>query len=474
MSFAESLLDGFDLLNKRTHGGLKSCGEFVNFYKNYAKVEKEYGKSLVKLAQTEKKEFQRASSSSKEVGSTFFVWESVFSELEKVGEFHNQLANKIENELCQQISNYTKEKEKARKKLENDSAKLIKDMKTQLENLSKAKQKYVSLTKDAEAIEKSLHEPGLKPASIPKIESKHKQAEEKADQADKDYQAVLQLTNQRQNEYYTSSMPSLLKEFQDFEEERITYMKSQTETWASWNAEEPLVMTSICSTVTNAVQSINVEQDIKAYCSENSTGVTVPADIDYAPFESEGGTPRTTKNKPTPTKSTGRKIEPANREWGLVSSDDFLGDEEKISKLSGQLEEIDKALTTEKRSKDALENLVKFYGNDPAGKKAEEEIADSEVKIQKLTAARASVSQQLSSLGGSSTMYDSGAQGSEDIYAPEIKARALYSYVATAETELTFNEGDQLIITNQDDDSWWYAELNGRAGFVPNNYVQLL
>ncbi|PRP84618.1 hypothetical protein PROFUN_07868, partial [Planoprotostelium fungivorum] len=482
MSFAESLLDGFDLLNKRTNGGLKSCGEFCNFYKNFAKVEKEYGRALVKLAQTEKKEFQKASSSSKEVGSTFFVWETIFSELEKIGEFHNSLSNKIENELCQQITNYIKEKEKTKKKLDNDSTKIVKDMKTQIENLGKAKQKYITLTKEAETVEKSLHDPSTKPASIPKIEMKHKQALEKADQADKDYQSVLQFTNQKQTEYYTSTMPSLLKEFQDFEEERIGYMKSQTETWASWNAEEPVVLNTICATITNSAQSITIDTDIKAYCSENATGISPPADIEYAPFESEGAlSPKGNKMKTgSSNKNLGKKVDPASKEWGLVQADDFLGDEEKTNKLNGQLEEIDKAIASEKKSRDALENLVRFYGNDPAAKKAEEEITDIDGKLTRLNSAHALVTQQLAGLGGGSANYSnqpaygSSNSANEGAAASGVRARALYSYSAGADTELSFDEGDELFITNRDDDSWWYAELNGRVGFVPNNYVELL
>jgi len=213
-SFPEALLDGFDLLNRRTSGGLKSCGEFINFYKNFAKIEKEYGRAMVKLAQTEKKEFQRASSHAKEVGSTFYEWESIFQELEKAGEFHNQLATKIENELCQHITNYVKEKEKTKKKLEADSIKLVKELKTQHENLGRARQKYITLTKEAEVIEKGLNDTTIKPSAMPKIEAKHKQALEKADQADKDYQGSLQVTNQKQQEYYTITMPSLLKVIQ--------------------------------------------------------------------------------------------------------------------------------------------------------------------------------------------------------------------------------------------------------------------
>jgi len=54
------------------------------------------------------------------------------------------------------------------------------------------------------------------------------------------------------------------------------------------------------------------------------------------------------------------------------------------------------------------------------------------------------------------------------------KAKALYDYDATNDNELSFSEGDVLIITEQDDSGWWFAEKNGRTGFIPNNYVEIL
>jgi len=53
-----------------------------------------------------------------------------------------------------------------------------------------------------------------------------------------------------------------------------------------------------------------------------------------------------------------------------------------------------------------------------------------------------------------------------------VRARGLYDYTATCDTELSFRQGDILTITEQDDSGWWYAELRGKAGFVPNNYVE--
>ncbi|KAJ6255477.1 fch and double sh3 domains protein [Anaeramoeba flamelloides] len=52
------------------------------------------------------------------------------------------------------------------------------------------------------------------------------------------------------------------------------------------------------------------------------------------------------------------------------------------------------------------------------------------------------------------------------------KLRAVYSYKATEETELTFNEGDVLTILDKDESGWWSAQLGEETGFVPSTYFE--
>jgi len=149
----------------------------------------------------------------------------------------------------------------------------------------------------------------------------------------------------------------------------------------------------------------------------------------------------------------------SGKDWGLTASDQNLSNEEKQRKLSTQLEQLEKAIISESKAKDGLENLVRFYASDPvAQKKAEDQMAESEDKLQRLRETKSSVQSQLESLGGAPSKSS-------------IQARGLYDYTATCDTELSFRQGDILTITEQDDSGWWYAELNGQSGFVPNNYV---
>jgi len=56
---------------------------------------------------------------------------------------------------------------------------------------------------------------------------------------------------------------------------------------------------------------------------------------------------------------------------------------------------------------------------------------------------------------------------------PGEQARALYAFNPEAPTELGFQPGQVLNIVSKNGD-WWEAELNGKRGLIPANYVQLV
>lgn len=53
------------------------------------------------------------------------------------------------------------------------------------------------------------------------------------------------------------------------------------------------------------------------------------------------------------------------------------------------------------------------------------------------------------------------------------QARGIYQFAATNHDELSFNPGDILTLVETNGD-WWTAELHGRRGLVPANYIQPL
>jgi hypothetical protein len=266
--------------------------------------------------------------------------------------------------------------------------------------------------------------------------------------------------------------------------------------------------------IAKSMGDINVETDIKAYVAENATKIPVPADIPYQPWTSDVPSPVPGSNPNLLSSSSQGNAPPAmqpstkksstnlgkhgpngqtkdalsSREWGLSAADvKALSSEQKTAKLKGQTEDLEKMLNSETKSREGLENLVRFYSNDPASaKKAEDEIHQSEMKIQRINETLSLVHQQLEELGDSADSSSSPAagkpsnnnnSGKKDAAknSSGVRVRGIYEYSATCDTELSFTEGEMLTITEQDNSGWWYAVADdGRAGFVPNNYVEIV
>ena len=162
-------------------------------------------------------------------------------------------------------------------------------------------------------------------------------------------------------------------------------------------------------------------------------------------------------------------------------------------------------MRAERKTVKGLEKLVKFYSSDPvAVEKTNAEVKDRKEKIAEMKSVMAQLESEISQLevelgqpSGGHADYGEDDDGDEEPRHDEdwetgeivnehaaeegneepvviVKVRCLYPYSATNESELSFGQGDILSVTDQDDSGWWYAELNGKAGFVPKNYLEVL
>uniref|UniRef100_A0A8C9ZIJ9 GRB2 related adaptor protein b n=1 Tax=Sander lucioperca TaxID=283035 RepID=A0A8C9ZIJ9_SANLU len=56
-----------------------------------------------------------------------------------------------------------------------------------------------------------------------------------------------------------------------------------------------------------------------------------------------------------------------------------------------------------------------------------------------------------------------------------MEAVALFSFAASEADEISFQKGDIIKVTEMEDDSCWVtAEIQGKRGYVPENYISLL
>jgi len=495
--YSSHLMGAFELQYRRTDETLKSTLEVSTYFRKLADVEADYVKALMKLGQAEKKLFKTAGKQTeKEIGTLRDCWETLNNEIDNIANRHQLFATQIIANVSQEIADYVKEKEVERKRLVTEGMKCTKDYKDVITALKKAQATYYSKCREAETAqqqhEKAKTDPSIKPKELNKFLSKSQKAMEVATAADAEYKKMIKKANSKQSKFYELEMPALLKDFQTFEEDRITFLKNMFNKFLGfWNELPPFLQTTM-SNIQKSADLINKDTDIKQFATENQTNFVIPAEIHYEPFPDNpnfGQTPPPSTSVPLSTPSKPMS-QPEIKVFGLTDADAHLSKDARIQKLKDQYTELRNAIRLENKSRQGLERLVKFYKSmDPQAQEvSRDKLEEQTRKLESLRESRARVVQQLAELG----VQVPPSAGEDDETAipaghsvvpttdqnppppPIVKARCLYDYEATNDSELSFNEGDILTITEQDESGWWYAELNGLAGFVPNNYVVLV
>lgn len=512
LKFETHLLDGFEVLYRRTDEVLKSLGDFGKFFSNLSAAELAYGKALNKVSQFS----QKKGCASIELGTVKNAWENVHSELDVLSTKHTTFGNQLAD-LSNAVRNWTKDATTSRTKLVSNAQTLTKQLAAAMASLDRAKKDYESKCKSAESAQASLaksrSEGTTKPKDLAKLQSKSTKAMDAAKAADAEYHKQLDAANQKQAQFYETEMPEALKEFEAWENERLNFIKETFEKYSQLHSEFPAFLDERCKSVHSLVSAIDVGGDIVTYIESAKTGVSVPSPIQFEPYNTDFKLSAESGARATDAGQTDVSRGPAISTKASVADpmqfqdvdDESLGLDERIAKLQQQQDELRDCIKAETKSKKGLEKLVKFYASDPvAQEKAKGELEEQKKKIQAMKDQRQKLEEKLVELqggggaGGMAAGADAGydeppsydaavpAEGAyeegeaaegeyEGEYAEEYwEANALYDYEATNDTELSFGEGDILVITERDESGWWFAELNGASGFIPNNYVTII
>lgn len=54
----------------------------------------------------------------------------------------------------------------------------------------------------------------------------------------------------------------------------------------------------------------------------------------------------------------------------------------------------------------------------------------------------------------------------------QLTVKARFNFKQNNEDELSFNKGDMIVVTRQEEGGWWEGTLNGKTGWFPSNYVR--
>uniref|UniRef100_A0A8C4EXU2 Rac/Cdc42 guanine nucleotide exchange factor (GEF) 6 n=1 Tax=Dicentrarchus labrax TaxID=13489 RepID=A0A8C4EXU2_DICLA len=65
-----------------------------------------------------------------------------------------------------------------------------------------------------------------------------------------------------------------------------------------------------------------------------------------------------------------------------------------------------------------------------------------------------------------------GTEMSENGGGGQQMVKARFNFKQNNEDELSFNKGDMILVTRQEEGGWWEGSLNGKTGWFPSNYVR--
>jgi len=483
MSFATDLLDGFPMLNKRTEEVLKIAGEMSKFFASIASCRKEYHKNLkAHLVNGQKKLLQEPELD----GTVKAAFDSFLLSVEDTINGESKLTQQI-SDLASEFAKFKKDNESRRKKLQSDCDALMKEYNSQLEACKKSRNNYQTLAREAEkqqqALAKGSSDPSIKSAKIAQMSQKTTQAEEKARAAEQEYREVVRQTNEKQETIYTRDMPAILMEFQSFEEVKTKFMQDCFKKYCAGAMTQPNAFQDAANRINTATEAIDPAADIASYVKAHATGKSRPPAIEveiYGSFDSGGSSGSSAPASNASSSAT---------QWGLGHADAQLSPSQKISKLEGQISKLESSIRADEQKASALERMSAAYAKDPVGKaKADAELAEFKDRVNENKGIVERLRGEIAAIqgeGSGSTAEPAAAEAEagapaaaeesgEAQQTTATKVRGLYDYKASCDTELSFNEGDIFVVTLMDDSGWWYATIDDKQGFVPENYVEIV
>ncbi|ELP92177.1 hypothetical protein EIN_381440 [Entamoeba invadens IP1] len=288
MSFAENLIDGLDVVYKHSTNNTKAFSDIKDFLSKMASERKDYEKRMTKLVQDFRQK-KICGPNSLFYGTVKDALESYLNAIEENVNTESAITN-VFSMSAKDLENQIKEYEKQAKGLIADGQRITKDFEKQKDVLKKDKDTFVKLSKDADsasvAVEKAMQDQTTKVNKMQQLTTKKESAIEKAKEADQNYRATVQLTNERLHDYYNSQQPNTLSQFQAFEETIINAIKDLMTKFGLAFTALPDAYSKFVEFTKSKFDAIDADADINTFATTKATNGHMPDDF---PIEDASG-----------------------------------------------------------------------------------------------------------------------------------------------------------------------------------------
>eukprot|EP01118_Nematostelium_gracile_P009710 TRINITY_DN3276_c0_g1_i1.p1 TRINITY_DN3276_c0_g1~~TRINITY_DN3276_c0_g1_i1.p1 ORF type:complete len:335 (-),score=132.22 TRINITY_DN3276_c0_g1_i1:123-1127(-) len=311
--FSSNFLGAFPTLATKTELNLQIVKDVAEFYRARAKIEDEYAKKLAALYKNPPGAGGGFFGSKeppimKEYKSLKESFNSVSEKGLKTAEAHQEIANKINNDVCKTLDTFVKVKSNDRAKLVMDGQKQLKSLADSKANVQKAKSEYEKFSKEtdlakeallkAEKDEKAAPDNKKFPPITKKASEKYIQTREKAKSLEVVYQSAVKKFNEDLDSHKSEKLPTIISSVQKWEEERWNLILASIQNYK--NAQE-----NISETYSKNISEINTEANLSDDFTEYSD-VNKKADaeehLEFVAFKSKFEEDNKPEEKPTEEK----------------------------------------------------------------------------------------------------------------------------------------------------------------------------
>jgi len=444
----------------RIENGNKLCTQLKQLINSRAEIERSYAKQLTGWS----KKWNEFLDKGPEYGTTQAAWRGVLEEADKLSDMHNEVGDKLVNNVTASIKLWQKENYhktlmhlKEPKEMEDQFRKVQRPWEKKFNKVQAAKKEYHNACKNEKSTANQENnaraDTAMSTDQLKKMQEKLKKCQADVESTHDKYNACLNDLN-AYNPKYIEDMSEVFDKCQAFEKKRIEFVrKIMFDIHECLDLSEDLRYKQIYVDLTATILATEAEKDLKWWSNNHGAGMAMawPAFEEYSPDLK----PIHGKEKKSSQIGTG--------EAGITitsikhSQDNFVP----------QASTTTTPPTNNRDSRHSQHSQSSHQGYNNTA-------ADPVPPPPAQSSAPSSGKNPFGELDSDEDHVSQGSGTGSVAQAVHVQARVLYTYKAEEEDEISAEAGEILTRCSDQDDMGWVKVVmkSGKEGLIPFSYIE--
>jgi hypothetical protein len=414
------------------------------------------------------------------------AWVSLRDSHAARAEAHSALAKKLQAEVVKVLTDDIRERSVKKGELFEEDKSLHAQLAKHKSATESALQRFLTASAQAEASRKQFHfaqqDASIPPKKLKVLEAQEAKLSGEADKAHESYKQTLSELNAYQKQY-EESLGVLLEKLQEMDTSRGALLSNMTRVYLDAHLALAKSDTQTNEVSSKAVGQIDATADQQSWIQANKNGLAPEPLVEYEGYELqfENATadevPNPSKVGKVFSKSTLRKTQgtAGGASAAPAKEEKKLARQKSLSRLLGNKS---KGVSRKGDPPISSPNGAAATSNISPGRKNSTSDTSSPNKLSNSSPVISSPVKtdgpkiSANSVGSASAAAAATAPGKQSKGGR--KAKALFEFIASDDTEISFAVGDIVTVVRVDESGWWDCDKDGELGLAPGNYLQFI